>query len=123
MEKDPVIGVLLFLLYMKSITMNSIAEIQDKQYESLLKEHSQSLREYIIEVSNKAQAEGKDVADMIDEGILGSLVGGIIGGTAGKSIMQAVCKALGVDERSPLGQLLTSRLVLTAVGAHLGYKW
>ena len=31
--------------------------------------------------------------------------------------MKAICKALGVDEKGPLGSLLTSRLVLTAIGA------
>lgn len=103
--------------------MNSIQEIQDAQYQTLIKEHTQTIRDYIIEVSNKAQAEGKPVEDMIDEGLLSAVVGGVIGGTAGKSIMQAVCKALGVAENSTLGSLLTSRIVLTAVGSYLGYRW
>jgi len=103
--------------------MNSIQEIQDAQYQSMIKEHTNTLKDYIIEVSQKAQAEGKPVAELIDEGLLSSIVGGVIGGTAGKSIMEAVCKALGIDSRSTLGTLLTSRMVLTAVGAYLGYKW
>lgn len=103
--------------------MKNITELQDEQYQALLKESTQSIKDYIIEVANKANTEGKDVSEIIDEGILGSLVGGIIGGTAGKSIMQAVCSALGVSERGTLGQLLTSRIVLTAVGAKLGYNW
>ena len=103
--------------------MQTISEIQDSKYNQLIKESTQTLKDYIIEVTNKAKEEGKDVAEIIDEGLLESLVGGVIGGTAGKSIMQGVCKALGVNESSPLGQLLTSRIVLTAVGAYLGYKW
>lgn len=103
--------------------MKTIDEIQNQQYQQLIKESTQSLKDYIIEVSNKAKEENKEVSEVIDEGILGSLVGGIIGGTAGKSIMQAVCKALGVKEDSTLGRLLTSRIVLTAVGAQLGYNW
>jgi len=103
--------------------MKTIDEIQNQQYQQLIKENTQSLKDYIIEVSNKAKEENKEVSEVIDEGILGSLVGGIIGGTAGKSIMQAVCKALGVKEDSTLGRLLTSRIVLTAVGAQLGYNW
>ena len=103
--------------------MNSIQEIQDAQYQTMIKEHTQSIRDYIIEVTDKAQAEGKPVSELIDEGILSGILGGVIGGTAGKSVMSGVCKALGIDERSTLGQLLTSRTVLTAVGAYLGYKW
>ena len=103
--------------------MNSIQEIQDAQYQTLLKEHTQSVRDYIIEVAEKAQQEGKPVSELIDEGILSGILGGVIGGTAGKSVMSAVCKALGIDEKSTLGQLMTSRIVLTAVGAYLGYKW
>lgn len=103
--------------------MKNITELQDAQYQAMIKESTQSIKDYIIEVSNKAKAEDKDVAEIIDEGILGALVGGVIGGTAGKTIMQAVCSALGVNEKSTLGQLLTSRIVLTAVGARLGYTW
>lgn len=103
--------------------MNSIQEIQDNQYKNVIKEHTESLRDYIIEVANKAKSEDKDVAEFIDEGILAGIVGGVLGGTAGKSIMTAVCKALNIDERGTMGQLLTSRMVLTAVGAYLGYKW
>lgn len=103
--------------------MKNITELQEDQFNQLIKESTQGIKDYIVEVANKANAEGKDASEVIDEGILGSLVGGIIGGTAGKSIMQAVCSALKIDEHGTLGQLLTSRLVLTAVGARLGYKW
>lgn len=103
--------------------MNSISEIQNSRYEQMISESTQSLKNYIIETTNKAIAENKPVEEIIDEGILSALVGGVIGGTAGKSIMQAVCKALGVAENSALGSLLTSRVVLTGVGSYLGYKW
>lgn len=107
-----------YYMYMKTID-----EIQDSQYQQMLKESTQSIRDYIIEVSNKAQNEGRPVEEMIDEGLLSALVGGVVGGAAGKTVMQAVCKALGVKEDSTLGKLLTSRMVLTAVGTYLGYKW
>lgn len=103
--------------------MKSITEIQNQEYQNLIKESTQSLKDYIIEISNQAKAENRDIAEVIDEGLLGAIVGGVLGGTAGKSIMQGVCKALGVSENSTLGTLLTSRMVLTAVGAYLGYKW
>ncbi len=61
--------------------------------------------------------EGKD----IDESFLGNILGGAGGAIAGPSIMKAICKALGL-EKGPLYDLLTSRLILTAVGAHFGGK-
>ena len=103
--------------------MKTINEIQDDNYKDLINESTMKIKDYIIEVSNRAQAEGKDVSEIIDEGLLSAIVGGIVGGTAGRNVMQAVCKALKVDEKGTLGQMLTSRLVLTAVGSYLGYKW
>ena len=66
--------------------------------------------------------EAKDNNVPIEEGIIGSLVGGLTGLTFGPKVMKAVCKALGVDEKGPFGSLLTSRLILTAIGTSLGYK-
>ena len=57
----------------------------------------------------------------LDEGILGSILGGTAGAIAGPAMMKAICKALGL-EKGALYDLLTSRLVLAAVGAQLGYK-
>ena len=103
--------------------MKNINELQDTRYQASIKESTQNIKEYIIEISNKAKETGRDASELIDEGLLSSIIGGVIGSTAGKSIMQGVCKALGVSENSTLGTLLTSRMVLTAVGAYLGYKW
>ena len=36
--------------------------------------------------------------------------------------MKAVCKVLGIDERGTLGSLLTSRVVLAAMGSQLGFQ-
>lgn len=58
----------------------------------------------------------------IEEGILGAIVGGVAGATFGPKVMKAICKALGVDEKGPLGSLFTSRLILTAVGTSVGWK-
>jgi len=52
----------------------------------------------------------------IDEGLLGGLVGGAVGALAGPSIMKAVCKVLGIDQKGNLGKLLTSRLITAAMG-------
>ncbi len=100
--------------------MNSLSDI--KQQSTQLNEGLQNLRDYINEVAIKSAENG--VPETVDEGLVGALVGGLVGGSvAGKTIMQALCRALGINEKSALGQLLTSRMVLTAVGIQLGYKW
>lgn len=66
--------------------------------------------------------EAKDNNVPIEEGLLGAIVGGVAGATIGPKVMKAICKALGVDEKGPFGSLLTSRLILTAVGTTVGWK-
>jgi len=56
----------------------------------------------------------------IDEGFFGALVGGSLGFLAGPAIGKAICAVLGIKEDGPLGKLLTSRLVTTAMGVSLG---
>ena len=56
----------------------------------------------------------------IDEGFWGGLAGGTIGFLAGPAIMKAICHVLGISEDGALGKLLTSRLVMTAVGISVG---
>lgn len=84
---------------------------------------SKKVYDYIIESFKQAQEENKPLSDTMDEGLFGALMGGAIGATVGQSIMKAVCKCLGIDEKGTLGNLLTSKLVLSAMGAQLGYKW
>lgn len=66
--------------------------------------------------------EAKNNNMPLDEGLFGSIFGGLVGATAGPAIMKAVCKVLGIDENGSMGSLLTSRLVLTGLGAILGWK-
>ena len=54
--------------------------------------------------------------ELLDEGIFSALIGGAVSSTIGVSIMKAICKCLGIDEKGTLGNLLTSRLVLSAMG-------
>ena len=49
--------------------------------------------------------EAKENNTPIDEGILGAITGGILGATVGTKLMQAVCKALGVDVKGTFGSL------------------
>jgi len=52
----------------------------------------------------------------LDEGFFGKLVGGAAGFLVGPAIGKIVAKALGITE-GPLYNVLTSRLVSTALGA------
>jgi hypothetical protein len=58
----------------------------------------------------------------IDEGLGKALIGGLAGATVGPAVMKAVCKVLGITENGALGNLMTSRLILTALGGYLGWK-
>lgn len=66
--------------------------------------------------------EAKENGTPIDEGLFGSIFGGITGAVAGPAIGKGLCKALSIDEKGMLGNLLTSRLFLTALGGYIGWK-
>lgn len=66
--------------------------------------------------------EAKENNTPIEEGLGKALLGGLAGVTVGPAIMKAVCKVLGISEGGALGNLMTSRLVLTAMGGYLGWK-
>lgn len=70
----------------------------------------------------KALNEAKENNIPLDEGIGKAILGAAAGVTVGPAIMKAVCKVLGISESGAMGNLMTSRLVLTALGAYLGYK-
>lgn len=66
----------------------------------------------------KAKTEGKP----LDEGLFTGLFAGASAYLVGPSIMKAVCNTLGIDLKGPLGGLMTSRLILTAMAAKLGFR-
>jgi len=66
--------------------------------------------------------EAKENNTPIDEGIIGAIAGGMLGATVGPKLMQAVCKALGVDVKGTFGSLLTSKLVMSSVGTAMGWR-
>jgi hypothetical protein len=67
------------------------------------------------EVSNLLKEHG---IENVDEGILGSIIGGIAGFVVGPAVGKVIANALGI-ERGILFDMLTSRLVGTALGASL----
>lgn len=70
----------------------------------------------------KLLQEAKEDELSLDEGIAKALIGAAAGFTVGPKIMQGVCKVLGISESGALGNLMTSKLVLTALASYLGYK-
>lgn len=72
----------------------------------------------MIEGLQKAKEEGKP----LDEGLFTGLFAGASAYLVGPSIMKAVCNTLGIDIKGPLGSLMTSRLILTAMAAKLGFR-
>lgn len=64
--------------------------------------------------------EAKESGMPLDEGVMGAIIGGLTGMTIAPAIMKALCKVLGIDQKGQFGNLLTSRLVLTAMGVELG---
>ena len=72
----------------------------------------------LIQILQEAKANNTP----IDEGLGKAILGGLAGATVGPAIMRAVCRVLGINETGPMGNLMTSRLVLTAMGGYLGWK-
>ena len=70
----------------------------------------------------KILKEAKENQEPIDEGLFKSIFFFFFSATAGPAIGRALCKTLGLDEKGMLGNLLTSRLFLTALGGYMGWK-
>ena len=83
---------------------------------------SKKVYDYIVEANEIAKQEGVPFEEVMDEGLFSALVGGAVGSTVGQSIMKAICKCSGIDEKGTLGSLLTSKIVLAAMGTELGYR-
>ena len=66
--------------------------------------------------------EAKEAGTPIDEGILGAIGGAVLGAAIGPKLGAAICKALGVDQKGTFGSLLTSKLVMGAIGTTMGWQ-
>lgn len=87
---------------MKNI--NNLKEINNNELENqLFEEYKQILNENNIQ---------------LDEGIIKTLAGAGVGYITGPALGKAICKALGI-EKGILYDLMTSKLVTTAIGAAL----
>ena len=92
-----------------------------KTLEEVANEQNQINESFIYDDMIQKLQEAKEAGTPIDEGLIGALVGGIAGVTIAPSIMKAFCKILGVDPKGQFGSLITSRLVLGALCAEMGW--
>ena len=100
--------------------MKSMKEIAEEQI--INGEEIQITEALIYDDIIRILQEAKDNGQPIGEGLFGAIFGGLAGATAGPAIMKGICKVLGIDERGPMGSLMTSRLILTGLGGYLGWK-
>lgn len=92
-----------------------------KSLEDIVKE--QPINESLVydEVIQKL-VDAKNNETPLDEGLLGAVAGAAGGLVFGPKIMTTICNVLGIDPKSALGSLMTSRLIISAVAAKLGWR-
>lgn len=96
--------------------MKTMTDLKNEQ-QALLQEELVAYDDMI-----KLLQEAKEQGRPIDEGLFGAIFGGITGITFGPAVMKAVCKVLGINDKGPLGNLMTSKLVLAALATEIGWK-
>lgn len=94
-----------------------------KNVETDMKEINDTItEEYSYDNIIQKLNEAKENNIPVDEGILGAIGGAILGTAFGPKLGNAICNALGVDPKGTFGSLITSRLVMAAIGAKMGWK-
>lgn len=86
--------------------------------ETVTLNEEQQAYDNLIQILQEAKANNTP----IDEGLGKAILGGLAGATVGPMIMKGVCGVLGINENGALGNLMTSRVILTALGGYLGWK-
>jgi len=86
----------------------------------LLSDHLVECIEFTEEQINAIEEWFEGETNELNEGVIGSVLGGLGGLAFGKSIGKIIARVLGIKENSPLYNVLTSRLVGTAIGAAIG---
>ena len=86
--------------------------------ETVTLNEEQQAYDNLIQILQEAKANNTP----IDEGLGKAILGGLAGATVGPMIMKGVCGVLGINENGALGNLMTSRVISTALGGYLGWK-
>lgn len=95
---------------------------EDEDEEDVEMELTKEQASAIIDIFMNPESVNESQIELLNEGIFGSILGGIGGLAFGKSIGKLLANTLGIKDNSPLYNVLTSRLVGTAIGAALGKK-
>ncbi len=85
----------------------------------------QALEEFVKQYFNEKTGEfdlDRLEEDIVNEGLLGSIIGGLTGFALGKSVGKMLAKVLGI-QKGIFYDLLTSRLVGAALGAAFGKRF
>lgn len=83
--------------------------LNESDFEFLNESERQEVQEILVKFGDKKINE-------LDEGILGSIIGGLTGFIVGPAIGRVIANSLGI-EKGIIYDMLTSRLVSTALGA------
>ena len=102
----------------KEIQKDPLPIFESYMVEGLTEEEKKKAEELYLKL--KEQFAEHDIKD-IDEGLLGSTIGGVAGLVAGPALGKIIANALGI-EKGILYDMLTSRLVTTALGAAIGKR-
>ena len=100
---------------------NPTVEVEVTVGEGVMSLEGYTARAMVPSGASTGKYEAVELRDK-DKERFGGIVGGIAGATLAPAIMKSICKILGIQENGTLGQLLTSKLVLSAIGAQLGLK-
>jgi len=99
-------------------TFNEYKNSQEfNKFEFLTEEENFMVDEYVLLIENEMKEEGKTI-HTIDEGFFGRILGGAAGFLVGPTIGKIIARALGI-EKGIIFDLLSSRLVSTALGASI----
>ena len=89
----------------------SYIKLNESDFSYLEESEKNEVQEILINFGDKKISE-------LDEGILGSIIGGLSGFIIGPTIGKIIANTLGID-KGIIYDMLTSRLVCTALGAAL----
>ena len=100
---------------------NHLQKIEDLDVNEIVK--TGNYKRVSIQISEKNELEDLfhvNVNIQLNESLIKRVVGGAVGLALGKKIAKAVAKALGISPSGVLYKTMTSRAVLTAIGASFG---
>jgi hypothetical protein len=86
-------------------------------FEFLTEEENAMIDDYVLIIEKRLEEEGKTIND-IDESFFSRILGGAAGFVVGPTIGKIIARALGI-EKGIIFDLLSSRLVATALGASI----